>query len=291
MPSTLPNQENHGRGTRQEHDKSPEQRFGAEERHSRESLPTARSVALCILVGVAKSARDDDPLVTAGTAAIRTGDLDTLDRLLAANPDFANVQIEGRKGGYRTPLHVVADWPGYFPNGPAVTRMLLAHGADPNGGTEGFGRQETPLHWAASSDDVDVAEALIDGGADIGAMGGSIAGGTPLDNGVGYGCWRVARLLVQRGACVNKLWHAAALGMLGRTEELLRDTTPEEINNAFWQACAGGQRRAAELLLAHGADLNWVPDYAKSTPLDQARSIDTGRAALVSWLEERSARR
>jgi uncharacterized protein len=57
----------------------------------------------------------------------------------------------------------------------------------------------------------------------------------------------------------------------------------------FWQACAGGQRRTAELLLAHGADLNWVPDYAKGTPLDQAGSIDTGRGALVSWLRERGA--
>ena len=64
----------------------------------------------------------------------------------------------------------------------------------------------------------------------------------------------------------------------------------DEINNAFWQACSGGQRRAAELLLAHGADLNWVPDYAKGTPLDQASNIDTGRAALVSWLKERGAR-
>ncbi len=254
----------------------------------------------CILVGVAKSVRSDDPLAIAVATAIRTGDLATLERLLAENPDLANVQIEGRKGGYRTPLHIVADWPGYFPNGPAVVRLLLAHGADPDGGAEGFlrlqlqlqlqGRQETPLHWAASSDDVDVAEALIDGGADIEAPGGSIAGGTPLDNCVGYGCWRVARLLVQRGARVDKLWHAAALGMLGRTEELLRGASPQEINNAFWQACAGGQRRAAELLLAHGADLNWVPDYGKGTPLDQAGSIDTGRAALVSWLEERGAR-
>jgi ankyrin repeat protein len=48
-----------------------------------------------------------------------------------------------------------------------VVQLLLANGADPNGGAEAFGRQETPLHWAASSDAVDVAEALIDGGADI----------------------------------------------------------------------------------------------------------------------------
>ena len=234
--------------------------------------------------------RSDNPLADAGAAAIRSGDLPALERLVAADPDLANLQVEGRKGGYRTPLHVVTDWPGYFPNGPAVARMLLAHGADPNGGADGFGRQETPLHWAASSDDVDVAETLIDGGADIEAPGGSIADGSPLDNAVGYGCWRVARLLVGRGARVDRLWHAAALGMLGRTEELLRGAGPEEINNAFWQACAGGQRRAAELLLAHGADLNWVPDYARGTPLDQAGNIDTGRAALVSWLQERGAR-
>jgi len=243
---------------------------------------------------VAKAVRSDDPLAMAGATAIRSGDLATLERLLAADPDLANMQIQGRQGGYRTPLHVAADWPGYFANGPAVVRLLLANGADPNGGSDALpqlqGHQETPLHWAASSDDVDVAEALIDGGADIEAPGGSIAGGTPLDNAVGYGCWRVARLLVQRGARVDQLWHAAALGLLGRTDELLRGASPEEVNGAFWQACAGGQRRAAELLLAHGADLNWVPDYARGTPLDQAGRIDTGRAALVTWLQERGAR-
>jgi hypothetical protein len=111
--------------------------------------------------------RADDPLAVAAVAAIRAGELSTVQRLLADNPGLANAQIEGRRGGYRTPLHVVADWPGYFPNGPACARLLLAAGADVNGGAEGFGRQETPLHWAASSDDVDVAEALIGGGADI----------------------------------------------------------------------------------------------------------------------------
>jgi uncharacterized protein len=244
----------------------------------------------CILLSVAKSVPADDPLAVAVAAAIHNGDMATLERLLADNPDLANLQAQGRKGGYRTPLHVVADWPGFFPDGPAVVRLLLANGADPNGGAEVYGRGETPLHWAASSDDVDVAEALIDGGADIEALGGSIAGGSPIDNAIGYGCWRVARQLVQRGARVDKLWHAAALGMLARTEELLHGASTEEINNAFWQACGGGQRRVAELLLARGADLNWVPEYAKGTPLDQAGGIDTGRAALVSWLKERGAR-
>ena len=77
--------------------------------------------------------------------------------------------------------------------------------------------------------------------------------------------------------------------MLARVEELLPGAATEEINNAFWQACHGGQRRAAELLLARGADLNWVPDYAKGTPLDSACNIDTGREALVTWLRERGA--
>jgi uncharacterized protein len=65
---------------------------------------------------------------------------------------------------------------------------------------------ETPLHWAASSDDVEVADALIAGGADVEVRGASIAGGTPLDNAVGYGCWQVAHLLVNSGAKVEKLW-------------------------------------------------------------------------------------
>ena len=81
---------------------------------------------------------NDDPLAIAVATAIRTGDLATLERLLAENPDLANVQIEGRKGGYRTPLRGMADWPAYFPNGPAVVRLLLANGSDLNGGAAGF---------------------------------------------------------------------------------------------------------------------------------------------------------
>ena len=51
-------------------------------------------------------------------AAIHVGDLATLRRLLADNPGLAASRLGGVAKG-RTPLHVVADWPGYFPNGLA----------------------------------------------------------------------------------------------------------------------------------------------------------------------------
>ena len=214
-------------------------------------------------------------------------------QLLASHPGLAAARIQDAQGGSRTPLHVATDWPGCFPNGPAVVTVLLAAGADPNAPVEGSRHSETPLHWAASSDDVEVATALIAGGADIEAPGASIAGGTPLDDAAGYGCWQVARLLVERGARVDKLWHAAALGLTSRLEEFFAgpaQPTSHEVNDAFWQACHGGQRRATEYLLTRGADLNWIPDYAKRTPLDIAATPDTGRETLITWLRGKGAR-
>jgi uncharacterized protein len=229
-----------------------------------------------------------DPVAVELTSTIHRGDLDALRRMLAERPELASVHMIGRKGGWRTPLHAATDWPGYFPAAPATVALLLDAGADPNDDTGGD-RPETPLHWAASTDDVDVAVVLIDHGADLERPGGSI--GSPLDNAIGYTCWHVARLLVARGATVNKLWHAAALGMLERIEQLLeqRAEAADEVSQAFWHACAGGQRRAAEYLLARGADLNWEPDYAEGTPLDAADSLGTRQSNVVSWLQELGA--
>jgi|SRR5450756_124193 len=233
--------------------------------------------------------RDDEPLAVEIVTAIRSGDVAAVRRLLGANPGLTATYITNAKGGGRTPLHVVTDWPGFFPNGPEIVRTLLEAGAnpDPRGAS---GRDETPLHWAASSDDADVARALIDGGADIEAPDGSI--GTPLDNAIGYACWNVARLLVSAGARVDKLWHAAALGMTDRLARLLSGSAPsaDEVNQAFYHACDGGQRRAAELLLAHGADINAAPEYGGS-PLEAAASLGTQRDQLIEWLRARGARR
>ena len=234
-----------------------------------------------------------DPAAVELTRAIHGGDLEALRRLLVERPELATARMIGRKGpegGWRTPLHVATDWPGYFPAARAAVELLLEAGADPNDDTGGD-CPETPLHWAASSDDVDVAVVLIDGGAELETPGGSI--GTPLDNAVGYGCWHVARLLVARGAAVDALWHAAALGMLDRLEELLTATprpSEAEVNNAFWQACHGGGRRTAERLLAAGADINACPEYAGNrTALDQVVMPDTRRDLLAGWLRDHGA--
>jgi ankyrin repeat protein len=231
---------------------------------------------------------DDIEAVAALVAAIQAGHVDAVRRIITELPELAG----GPLGGpfkTRTALHVVCDWPGYFPNGPEMVPLLLAAGADPNYRDPEPG-SETPLHWAASSDDADVAAALIVGGADIDVPEGSI--GTPLDNAVGYGCWHVARLLVACGAQVDKLWHAGALGLLERIEELLETANPtsEEVSQGFWHACAGGQRRAAERLLAAGADLNWEPDYAHGTPLDAASGGSTRQENVIGWLREKGAR-
>ena len=136
------------------------------------------------------------PLAQALVETIHAGRVESLIELLREHPGLAAARVVDDKGGSGTPLHMAADWPGFFPRGPEVVAVLIAAGADPSAAVDGSWHAETPLHWAASSDDVEVARALIDGGADMEATGASIGGGTPLDDAVGYGCWRVARLLV-----------------------------------------------------------------------------------------------
>ena len=232
----------------------------------------------------------EDPLAVAVVEAIHTGDLPTLERLLRENPGLARARLgdDDPDGMSRTLLHVATDWPGRFPNGAATVAVLVDAGADVNARFRGP-HEETPLHWAASSDDVEVLDALLDAGADIESPGGVIGGGTPLADARAFGQWQAAHRLVERGAQTT-LQDAATFGLMDRLEGYFAGGTqpsPEEISRAFWGACHGGQRRAAEYLLNRGADLNWIPPWERLTPLDAAQRSEAGE--LVEWLRARGA--
>jgi uncharacterized protein len=218
--------------------------------------------------------RSGDAVASELVQAIHTGDIGSLQRLVGEHEGLASARIQHQKRGSRTPLHGATDWPGYFPNGPAVVQILIEAGADPNAPTIGGTYSETPLHWAASSDDVDVADALMDGGADVEALGASIAGGAPLDDAVGYGCWNVARRLVERGARVDKLWHASALGILSRVEELLNaipSPSEADINDAFWHGVPRWPTSSGRIPSRQGSRCELDPRLLRDNPVGRGQ--------------------
>lgn len=247
----------------------------------------------------------DDPLAIRTVSAIKSGDLVSLSRLLAEYPNLASQRILDSKSSNepqpsRSLLHLVTDWPGHFPHGPEIAALLIAAGADVNARFDGQ-YQETPLHWAASSDDVAVLDVLLDHGADIEAPGAVIGGGSPLADAAAFGQWKAAGRLVERGARTC-LWQAAALGLMDRvaghfagnplpawTIRAPHSLTgpPDEVTHAFWSACYGGQQPAAEFLFARGADINWL-GYDHLTPLAAARRC--GATGLVEWLIAQGAK-
>jgi ankyrin repeat protein len=240
---------------------------------------------------------DHDAIAVAATKAIHAGDLPALERLLEQHPGLAAAHIACADGGGRTLLHVATDWPGHFPGVAATIAALVEAGADVNARFTGK-HSETPLHWAASSNDIEALDALLDAGADIEADGAVIGGGSPLADARGFAQWSAARRLLERGArpAIND---AATLGLIDELEAHLAATPPpaaDVITRAFWAACHGGQLRAAEILLARGPDIDWV-GWGHMTPLDMARQPDAealagpaSTRALLDLLEARGAR-
>jgi hypothetical protein len=238
--------------------------------------------------GEAPRMAPDAPPARKVTAVIRSGTAAELQRLLREHPTLARARIASAGcNEARTLLHVVTDWPGNVPEAAAKIGVLVAAGADVDARFVGP-HTETPLHWAASSDDVEALDALLDAGADIEAGGAVIGGGTPLADAVAFGQWKAARRLLERGARTT-LWQAAALGLTDRVRDELSRTEPTQpdLDNALWCAAHGGRRETAELLLDRGADPAWVGHDGLTAPEAAQRS---DAAELAAWLDARARR-
>ncbi|NND95783.1 MAG: ankyrin repeat domain-containing protein [Pirellulaceae bacterium] len=116
----------------------------------------------------------------------------------------------------------------------------------------------TPLHWAAHRNACDVCQRLIELGANVNESA-SDWWLTPLSWGADAGSADAVELLLKRGANVNQdaivgttALHAVAMGGSSQGKD-----RPE------------AYKRTAEILIAHGADVNRKTDQNR-TPLDEA---------------------
>jgi uncharacterized protein len=243
-------------------------------------LPETAPAAASGPVGSAAPAeRGHNPLAFEFATAVKRGDVNRVRELLADDAALATAAINSGR-----PLHLFADAPGHRPNAAAMVTALVGAGADLDAHAIGTWHHETALHWAASNDDVELIDALLDAGADIEHPGSSIDGGPPSQSALGYTQWAALRRLYERGASMN-LARAAALGLLPLVTSFaaaVPPPEPDDVSGAFWNACRAGQLEAARYLLRHGADVNWPAPWSGETPLDAARAKHED--SVVTWL-------
>jgi hypothetical protein len=224
-------------------------------------------------------------------------DLTRLDRLLAEHPSAATTRMaawNGHENGadvlgylamsrFEGHRHGVPDLPGTG----AMAAALIAAGAPVDGHP---GDPETPLITAASYGDAEVAQVLVDAGADVNAVSAPHSGGVPsgsaLQHAAVYGMTEVLDVLVAAGVRITSLELAAAAGnvegwplarfsrqsriralvfaadheRLDVLDTLVAFGTPVNEPDAEWQrlplhiAAGNGRATAVERLLTHGAD-------------------------------------
>lgn len=224
----------------------------------------------------------DHRAITA-TAAIKSGDTAALTILLQDHPELVTAYLGTKEEG-RTLLHILTDWPGFLPENTKTLQVLLEAGANINAKFAGKAHSETPLHWAASNDDVVMLDALLDAGADIDARGGVIDE-TPLSDARAFLQLKCAKRLVERGAKVS-LQDASTLGLVDRVRGFYEGSSlpsQHDTDCAFWNACHGGQLETAQYLHAKGAEVNKAAPWEELTPLDAAKRSKADE--LVLWLQ------
>jgi hypothetical protein len=201
--------------------------------------------------------------------AIVGGDIATLRRLLGEDPSL--VRARSTREHRATLLHYVAangveDFRQRSPgNAVEIARQLLESGAEADALAEtyGGGPVQTTMnllvsstHPAGAGVKAPLAELLLDFGA---AIDGVANDGSPLMTAIMFGYLPAVAALGRRGARVDNIVAAAALGRADLVGRYLADGVhPDTLNGGFTalhMAAAAGHLDIIDLLLRHGASL------------------------------------
>ena len=250
--------------------------------------------------------------------AVKRGDLDALAALLERD----SMLVEVEEGGQ--PLIYVAGMYGYSGRTKRygkIVELLKRHGAgqdifaaayldeperaavllaaDPSLARATDGARATALHHAAERGAIQVAQLLVEAGADVNAR--DERGDAPIDHASHAGPWKeqpateIVRLLLEHGAEVD-VFQAAGLGDVERLRARL-DEAPEAVNakdeqgrTPLYEAAHNLRVEAVELLLERGAEVGAATQWGE-TPLSTAiaHSWDEGGPAVVRLLRAAGA--
>jgi peptide-methionine (S)-S-oxide reductase len=235
-----------------------------------------------------------DPAFRDAVAAIRTGDVAPLERLLDENAGLLqrrNVEPEAyrqakRHNYFRDPKLF---W--YVANNPTAVERLPSNIADV---------ARVMIERGVERSDLDYALALLMSGGEVGEVGaarsllnalldaGAIANREAILVTAGHWQSEALRALLERGQPASPLI-AAALGDVASLSVLLQGADPTDVQDAFGLAIINRHLDAAQVALDAGADVNAaLPVHSHSTALHQAAAFDS--AEMVAFLVPRGAR-
>jgi hypothetical protein len=248
----------------------------------------------------------EDPAVAMALQVIHQGDAGELQALLKREPALVN----GRTNCGETLLGMIAQPNALgFPVGRELGVARACVEALVNAGTD----LEGPLTLAAAHDRLELVNVLLESGARADAVDKQY-GLTPLQAAVYHGSTAAGDALAKVAVVPDALYVAAGAGRVDLLERWFdgdgnlrseafqerlnladvgwppsappKDDPADVLGEAFTMACYNGRLKAAEWLLAHGADIDAAP-YLNTTGLHFA--VWAGQQAMVDWLVEKGA--
>lgn len=149
---------------------------------------TAAQIASENVVNILKNPPDTTDIEVQLLDASKTGDLETVQRIILNNPNIVNCRdLDGR---HSTPLHFAS---GY--NRIAIVEFLLESGAEVHSSDKGG---LVPIHNSASYGHFEVTELLIKYGANVNIA--DLWKFTPLHEAAAKGKYEIVKLLLKHGA-------------------------------------------------------------------------------------------